>query len=132
MEPPLKFSHVWVYVAPKDVALRVITSAEWAPCVPGYWLPGHVWHTPLEGYVLAPDLTCPVFEDISLLARARLLPSLSVLMVQKTGGRKTSCVCTAANLGTCHSNVRSRRVGNLPLPCLLPLPSRQMPSSTFV
>ncbi len=32
----------------------------------GYWLPGHEWHTPLEGYVLIPDLTCPVFEDISL------------------------------------------------------------------
>ncbi len=60
------FAHVWVHAAPEDVALGVITSAEWAACVPGYWLPGHVWHTPLEGYVLIPDLTCPVFEDVSL------------------------------------------------------------------
>ncbi len=66
MSSYILFAHVWVNTAPKDVALRVITSAEWAACVPGYWLPGHVWHTPLEGYVLIPDLTCPVFEDISL------------------------------------------------------------------
>jgi len=28
----------------------------------------HVWHTYtyLEGYVRVPDLTCPVFEDVSL------------------------------------------------------------------
>ncbi len=40
------FAHVWVHAAPEDVALRVITSAEWAAWtrVPGYWLPGHVWH----------------------------------------------------------------------------------------
>ncbi len=36
------FAHVWVHAAPKDVTLRVITCAEWAACVPGYWLPGHV------------------------------------------------------------------------------------------
>ncbi len=66
MSSYILFAHVWVLAAPEDVALGVITSAEWAACVPGYWLPGHVWHTPLEGYVLIPDLTCPVFEDISL------------------------------------------------------------------
>ena len=34
--------HVWVLVAPKDVALRVITSAERVLCVPGYSVPRHV------------------------------------------------------------------------------------------
>ncbi len=39
MSSYILFAHVWVHAAPKDVALRVITSAEWARC--GYWLPRH-------------------------------------------------------------------------------------------
>ena len=40
---------------PKDVTLRVITTAERAACVHVYWLPRHVWHMPLKGHVLVPD-----------------------------------------------------------------------------
>jgi hypothetical protein len=66
MSSYINFAHVWVHAAPKDVALRVIASAEQAACVHGYWLPRHVWHMPLEGHVLIPDLACPVFEDVLL------------------------------------------------------------------
>ncbi len=47
-----------------SICLRKIDTAE--PDAYLYHPAGHVWHTPLEGYVLVPDLTCPVFEDISL------------------------------------------------------------------
>ena len=30
MSSYMLFAHVWVHAAPEDVALRVITSAEWA------------------------------------------------------------------------------------------------------
>jgi len=66
MSSYMLFAHVWVHAAPKDVALRVITSNERAACVPGYWLPRHVWHMPLKGHVLIPDLACPIFEDVPL------------------------------------------------------------------
>jgi len=55
-------AHVWVRAALKYVALRVFTSTERAASVPGYWLPRHVWHMPLEGHVLIPDLARPVFQ----------------------------------------------------------------------
>ncbi len=42
MSSYILLAHVWVHAAP------------------------NVWHTSLEGYVLIPDLTCPVFEDVSL------------------------------------------------------------------
>ncbi len=66
MSSYILFAHVWVHAAPKHVALRVITSTQRAACVPGSWLPRHVWHVPLKGHVLIPDLACPVFEDVPL------------------------------------------------------------------
>ena len=66
MSSYILLAHVWVHAAPKDVALRVITSTERASCVPGYWLPRHAWHMPLKGHVLIPDLACPLFEDVPL------------------------------------------------------------------
>ncbi len=59
-------AHVWERAGPKDVALPFITSTRRAVCVPGHGLSRHVRRTFLEGYVLIPDLTCPVFEDVSL------------------------------------------------------------------
>jgi len=29
-------------------------------------LPRHVWHMPLKGHLLIPDLACPIFEDVPL------------------------------------------------------------------
>ncbi len=42
MSSYILFAHVWVHAAPKDVALRVIASAERAACVHGYCLPRHL------------------------------------------------------------------------------------------
>ena len=40
MSSYILFAHVWVHAALEDVALRVITSAEWAACVPAMGCPG--------------------------------------------------------------------------------------------
>ncbi len=42
MSSYILLADVWVHAAPKDVALRVITSTERAACVSGNWLPRHV------------------------------------------------------------------------------------------
>jgi len=42
MSSYILLAHVWVHVAPNDVALRMITSTQRAASVHGYLLPRHV------------------------------------------------------------------------------------------
>ena len=50
----------------QDVALTVVASAQQAVRVHGYWLPRHIWHMPLKGHALIPDVACFIVDHVPL------------------------------------------------------------------